>query len=406
MRCLLAAFTLAAVVATARAEAPDWPWPPIEGNLSGDATALGLPGIPELHWTASVTPIDSDTRHVGVTARGHGTDLELEADVNRRTHLATWKLTKAVLDLAQWQTAAAHRLHALEPLTLTGHVSLTGHGILQDNVPSGELTVSVADAVVRNATAGWTLQKVGLEGAFSIDGTTWRVRSSGPLKLTIGTITTTRFGARNLVVNGTLEDLATFGLTSASIEIAGGNASAAPADIALDPFRLLLDLTVNRIGLQDVAALVPTAVLGARGRVDGIVQVAWSQGGGFEFSKGHIVLRHDEPAEVTLKPYPGLFTRGFPEWLMHLPRWLVRDSPFPVLQKAELGTTAIEAQTLDVTFSQQPDAQGRTAIIKLSGMPRGPHSRTPVNLETNVYGALRPFIQLGTETQGLRINIH
>jgi hypothetical protein len=71
--------------------------------------------------------------------------------------------------------------------------------------------------------------------------------------------------------------------------------------------------------------------------------------------------------------------------------------PGPKLVDAEMGRAPIEAKTLDVTFMPDADEQGRTAIVHLVGVPKGaPH--TPVDITTNVYGPLKPFVQLGTET--------
>lgn len=384
-----------AILTMARA-ASDWPLPPLDGEVSGDVVATTLPDAPPLHWRVAAQSTGEHTRHVVVRVTGPGTDVRLEADVNLANRIATWTLADSKFDLARWAVVLSREVPALAGNTLVGTLSVTGSGVVQDNKPSGTIAVSVQEAAVRNAAGGWSLDGISLNGPLAVDAASV-IRSAGPLTLSVRTITTKRFGARNLTVNGMLQDLQTFALSAARIEIAGGDMVAAPATIELQPFRVALDVTVNRIGLQDVAALVPTALLSARGRVDGTMRIGWTAKNGIELGNGHLILRPDEPAQVTLKPFPGLLTGGLPTWIMKLPPWLVRWS-IPNLREAELGRAPIDAQSLDVTFSPQPDSEGRTAVAHLVGVPNGATARTPVNITANVYGPLNALIHLGTKT--------
>ncbi len=394
---------LFAILTMARA-ASDWPLPPLDGELSGDFAATIVPDAPSLHWRVVSQSTGEHTRHLLVRVTGPGTDVRLDADVNLANRISTWTLVDAKLDLARWAAALSHEVPALSGNSISGTLSVTGSGVVQNNEPSGTIAVSVREAVVRNAAAGWSLDGISLNGDFAVDAAASVIRSAGPLTLNVRTITTKRFGARNLTVNGMLQDLQTFALAAARIEIAGGDLVAAPATVELQPLRLALDVTVNRIGLQDVAALVPTALLSAHGRVDGTMRIGWTAKNGIELGKGHLILRSDEPAQVTLKPFPGLLTGGLPGWLMKLPPWLVRWS-IPNLREAELGRAPIDARSLDVTFSPQPDSEGRTAVAHLVGVPNGATARTPVDITANVYGPLNALIHLGTSTN-FTIGVH
>ncbi len=388
---------LVAIVASARAEnAARWLFAPIDGQLAGDiALKTILPGAPALRWTLVAMRRNEHTQHAVLTLAGPGTQVRLEADLDAAKQTGTWKLTDASFDLAQWNAVLVHSLPApFAGLIFTGTVQTTGSGVIQNSGPAGEIRMTVRDATVRDPEAGWRLDGVGAEGRFAVDTGARRVQSAAPMTLTVRTITTKRFGARNLTVDGTLEDKSKFALSSARIEIAGGDVSAAPCSVELSPFRITVDLTIDRIGLQDVAALVPNALANARGRVDGVARISWSEATGFQVGNGHLILRKDGPADVTLRPFPGLFTAR----LNSAVQWLL-----PGLRKAELGEVPIEADSLEVTFSPTPDAEGRTAVIHLTGTPKDKR-RTPIDLETNVHGPLQTFLDLGT-TKNLRVGV-
>ena len=368
----------------------------VQGAIGGQLQLLQLPGAPALKWRTEVQP-----RRRGLvaltTADGVGTHVQIETVLDGGN--VTWKIVDAKLELPAWESALAAQLgKAVEGLHFAGNVTVTGSGTLQGGAVVGEVVIAVKAGRLSNPDAGWALDGITLGGNFAVSSGRDEVRSTAPLTLTVATITTKRFGARNLAIHGTLSNVRTLALSSARVEIAGGDMAAGATSVSLSPLKFLAEVTINRIGLQDVAALVPSALRYGHGRIDGTAQLGWAEGD-FDYGKGHLTLRDDEPAEVTLHPFPGLFTSWMDRrlrWAMHhVPRWLVRW-PGQELENAELGKTAIEAKSLDVTFSHDLDEQGRSAIVRLEGVTKGP-SRTQVDLSTNVYGPLKPFIRLGTE---------
>jgi hypothetical protein len=142
--------------------------------------------------------------------------------------------------------------------------------------------------------------------------------------------------------------------------------------------------------LQDIAALVPSAVAEARGRIDGQVRLAWSLAEGFELGAGSLTLRHDEPAEVRLAPSPGLISSNLPATVLKY---------YPGLGDIETGKVPLRAELLDVSFTPHGDAQGRTAAIHLAGGPVDPKLRAPVDLEINVRGPVQSLIKFGTSSK-------
>ncbi|HVU33636.1 MAG TPA: hypothetical protein VHE61_09395 [Opitutaceae bacterium] len=377
--------------------------PPLEGRVSGELLLAKLPGAPPLRWSVDLRANNEAGGASQISAEGEGTKLRGEVKVDLRGD-GTWRLTSATLDLARWRGAFSRWGGTMmDGVVVTGTLSVTGHGTLQHGRPSGELLVVLRDGEIRSPSGGWRLTGVSLSGSFALDGDAAGFRSTAPLTLLVQTITTTRFGARNLGIYGRLENPSTFALSSARLEIAGGDMTVAPCRVELHPFQIETDVTVNRVGLQDVAALVPDALRSAHGRIDGVAHIGWTAASGFDVGAGHIVLRPDEPAQVTLRPFPGLFTGNLPTWMLTLPAWLVHWS-LPGLRQAELGQIPINASSLQVTFSPTPDAEGRTAVIRLTGVPDY-HIQTPIMLQTNVRGPLRTFIKL-THANNVSVGVH
>lgn len=367
------------------------PLPPLSGTLSGSVRPLAIPGAPALQWEVALQAGAAHERRGEARLTGPGTEMALALSINSETGAGTWRITKAVFDLEPWAAVLKRQLGAaVADLEVTGTLEFSGDGTLQQGHLVGEVALALREVTLASPTEGWRLEGISAGGRFAIATDPVAARSVAPLTLAVRTITTTRFGARNLAINGVLADRDTFQLTSARLEIAGGTMLVAPADVALSPFHIAVDVTVNRIGLQDVAALVPTAVRSAFGRVDGTARLGWSQERGIEIGRGHLVLRNDEPAEVTLNPSPGLFTSGLPG--------MVVKYAVPGLKKAELGQVPIAADSLEITFSPDADSQGRTATVKLTGVPKDEKRKPRINLTTNVRGPLKPFVKMGTDT--------
>ena len=366
-----------------------WTLPPVDGELSGDVSPL--PGAPSVHWKITVRLLNSETRQVILAVDGEGARIRAEAELHGDAPDGAWKLTEATIDMKRWLPALTGPLQLPADLVGTGVFTVTGEGRLREGRPEGTVHVRWRDGTLASPGAGWTLSAVSFDAPLALDFARGAsVSSTAPATLSVGTISTTRFGAQNLVVKGMLRSLAAFDVSKASIEIAGGDAVISPTTISLNPPSAGIDVQLTRIGLQDVAALVPDLVTAAYGRVDGEVRFAWSKAAGLVLEKGHVVLRTDEPASVRLAPSPGLITSTLPKTVLKY---------YPGLDKAELGQVPIRASALDVEFSGKPDSEGRTAVVHLFGVPEAPDARGPIDLNLNVRGPLQPFIKLGTNTR-------
>lgn len=169
----------------------------------------------------------------------------------------------------------------------------------------------------------------------------------------------------------------TASLLSAGIEIAGGTVTIDPATVAVFPPVLDFTVHVDRIGLQDLVALVPASLADARGRIGGVVRLGWSQTAGIQVGAGGFTLRSDEAATLRLTPTPGLITGNVPERLALLPgwtgtigKWFAPLNPvFGDVSEIELGRTPLAIETFELRLMPNGDEQGRSAVVRISARP-------------------------------------
>lgn len=365
--------------------------PPLNGELTGTFHARLWPGAPALPWKIAVHDGAPGQRALSVEVQAPGTRLRLSGQVSEATAAGTWTIEEGSLDIAQWWPVLAPSFgETASALTASGTIELSGGGELRDGVPSGVVKIMLREGVVRQSTEGWTLDGVSLAGSFSLDAGGAAVRSDGPFELTVKTITTTRFGARNLLVRALVDDWQTLSVREARIEIAGGDAMLDPCTVPLSPIALDVKLRLVRVGLQDLAALVPQALTEARGRADGSVGLRWSAESGLVLGAGQFAVRSDEPAVVRLAPTPGLISNSLPTSALQY---------YPGLGQIETGEVPLRAELLEVVFTPEGDSEGRTARVRLAGGPVDPKLRAPIDLTINVRGPLDALVRFGTDSR-------
>ncbi|HYD84850.1 MAG TPA: YdbH domain-containing protein, partial [Opitutus sp.] len=283
-------------------------------------------------------------------------------------------------------------------------VEMSGGGVIDAGASRGVMRIEWKDGGVRHEADGWTLEGVSFAGEFAIDTEKGTIESTLPLSVVVQTMTTARFGARGLAVIARLNADRTLAVEEARIEIAGGEVTADPTTVALTPMASELNLRITNVGLQDVAALVPSGLLESRGRINGAVRVGWSEAGGFKLGEGNLVLEQTEPAMVRLAPTPGFLTAQITERVPLLPasfgplaRWTsLRNPAFEEIRDIELGRTGLQIESLSVQLSPQGDRDGRTARVRMTGRPARPDSVVgAVTFEVNVAGPLSEVLRLG-----------
>jgi len=201
-----------------------------------------------------------------------------------------------------------------------------------------------------------------------------------------------------------LNDDRTLFLQSAKVELAGGDVTIDAAMIELSPVSFEFTVHANRIGLQDLVALVPASLADARGRIDGSVTFGWSEAAGLIVGEGGFVLRQDEVATLKLVPRPGFLTGGVPEYIPLLPKWTgpigaaiaPKNPVYGDVHAIELGETELQIKAFDFKARPKGDERNRTAVIQVSARPY--KQGGPVKLVTfdiNVEGPLSALLQVG-----------
>jgi hypothetical protein len=365
-------------------------FPPIDGDVSGDLRLTMMSGAPALHWKATVERTSVEARHVVLTTDGEGARARVEADVDVGSGDGTWKIVECSLDATRWFPLLVAQASGIS-VTAAGQLTVVGHGPVKAGQFSGSVEVSWNEGALRDSGGTWKLEGITAAGSVDFSTAGGGLRSARPVSIEVRTITTNRFGARNLNIRAELENVTAVRLLTATVEIAGGQVAVEPTTVQLKPLAAAIGLKITHVGLQDVAALVPGTVAEAHGRVDGEVHVAWSASAGFKLGSGTLSVAQDEPAELRLAPSPGLITGSIPkEKLDQILKY------YPGLAKIEMGEIPIRAELLDVSFTPTGDAEGRTASVHLAGGPIDPNLRAPIDLTVNVRGPLESLIKLGT----------
>jgi hypothetical protein len=193
-------------------------------------------------------------------------------------------------------------------------------------------------------------------------------------------------------VRAALADGARIDVSSAAVEIAGGRVTAKPFAVMLAGPKLGVDIAMQRVGLQDMAALVPDFLADGRGRVNGTVRINWSQETGIEVGKGYLEIDPSERAEVRFRPNPGLLTSTLPPQVLEL---------YPGLTNVEMGKATLLAEQLEVRLSPEGDAEGRSASVVIAGGPVDKTLVAPLVLKINVRGPLAPLVTFGANIKGV-----
>jgi hypothetical protein len=391
------------MLATAPAAA-NFNLPPIDGEFAGDLALTAWAGAPKLRWTLHVHKNDRGDRAAEIAIDGAGTrvrgDVALAPDGS-----GSWRLREGVFELGEWAEALRARIGPrADGVAASGTITAKGVGALKNGSLTGGVSLALEDGKIAHAGQGWTLERVTLRGDFSVGTAMARWRSEQPFEFGIGSISTSRFGARNLFATGWLQDGFKVALTEARVEIAGGRVEIDPCVVTLLPPAVDVNVRIEEVGLQDVAALVPAGLADAHGRIDGAVRMGWSEAQGFQLGAGALTLARSEPALVRLAPAPGCLTDRVPQhfnllpsWLGPLARWFRPENPaYAEMRRIELGETELHVTDLAVKLTPAGDGAGRTALVTLTAKPaQSGGTVEAVTFAINVSGPLSEVLRLG-----------
>lgn len=382
--------------------------PPVSGIVTGEFKPLKVPGAPSLRWNADIRSAGpaGEKRAVELTVTGDGTRLRTVVVLTSAKE-GTWEITEGELDVKTWFPSVA-TLADVSEMTVKGTMEISGAGVVQAGVPSGTLHATMRDGRIEQTAEGWVLEGVTFTAELGVNADGFRTKSLKPFEARVGTITTSRFGARNLLLRGMLKEDRTIALSEARVEIAGGEVALEPTSVTLSPFALEATLHIANVGLQDIVALMPASLTAAEGRIDGTVKMGWSMADGFRVGAGDLALGQTEPTIVRLAPTPGFLTRSMPKrfeplptWTGPLSRWLSADNPvYTEMTDIELGRATLQVDSLAVRLIPEGDEQGRTATVRMMARPtKAGGAVKSVAIDVNVAGPLDAILHLGLNQQ-------
>jgi hypothetical protein len=390
--------------------------PAVEGDLSGELELFLQSPDSALPWKITLTPAADGGQVFAFVVDAAGTHLQAEGRIDLATGDGSWKIDEARVDATAWFSACALKFAPeLAGTVAQGSVTITGTGILKKGQPVGRINIEWREGSLRQEAQGWALDRIAFRGEFAIDGTQMNFRSTSPFELTIGLVTSSRFGARNVFMSGLFNERRALSVTAARVEIAGGEVTVEPCEVLVSPPVIDAKLRIQSVGLQDIVYLIPTAGLAeARGRIDGEVQMQWSGATGFRLGLGHLELRPDEPTFVRLTVAPGILTGHVPQYIDLLPSWLgplarwVRpiNPAYGNMRSIELGQSELRVKTLEVQLTPAGDDRGRSATVRLVAQPAQPGSAVKeVTFDVNVAGPIADVVKLGLE-RGFTLDAH
>jgi len=388
------------------ARADGWKLPFWSGGLHGKLLPLGESG-PQLAWTFTPAVSPSGERTLSFGIDDPATRLRAVATLDAITGDGRWRIEEGRISVGPWLAALAPVLgKAMDGLSGEGTVMVTGEGLIRRGRPAGLVKISLSDGMVKHAGQGWTLTGVGISA--EVDAATL-AEGAIPISLVVRTISTDRFGARNLsvsaVVNGTRE----VSVTAARIEIAGGTVETDPFTVPLAPPSVNVQIHMKTVGLQDVVALVPTMLSDARGRLSGELGLSWSESTGLKVGQGTLDLDEVELTSLRLAPKPGFLTAKVPAHFVFFPRlhevfpsWFAPVNPaYATLTDIELGRIPLRVDSLKVRLTPEGDERGRSASVTVIAHPEQVPSakeKSPVKevvFAINVSGPLSQVLKLG-----------
>lgn len=362
-----------------------WQIPPIDGVFSGDLNSLTAPGRPSLHWEfKAVTTVDQ-LRIVEFTLSGPADRFSVEARLDAKGQ-GTWRVPDSELELGPWFAALTSPWAGfLSGITLSGRLAFSGKGRRDGENLTGRVSFSLKQGRFNDSTHKLTLEGVDLVLVIE-DLAANRTAPLQMLSWTGGSYDPVTFGPGRVVFAVDGEQVR---VSEASVALLGGTLDLGEFVFALNHPEVTVDARVVGIEVAQLLPLLPPVLAEARGRVDGAVRIK-RDASGLQIGAGYLSLQKGQLAQLRLAPTPGLLSGSLPATVLKY---------YPGLGKIETGEVPLRAEVLEVTFTPEGDAEGRTASVRLAGGPIDPKLRAPIDLKVNVRGPLDSLVKFGTSSR-------
>lgn len=360
-------------------------WPPLTGQLSGEFTALKIPEAPPLRWKIELPDAAAAKLSARIEVDGPGTSWR--GTIRRdETGGVSWSTEEMHVDLAVWSGALVGRLGTEFAGAVTaGALQASGSGTWQGEVLTGRGEVRVREGRIDLPASKFLLEGVTLDLAF-LDLGELRSAPAQTLTWTGGRYDTLAIGAGRIVFSMVGAEIR---VEEATVALLGGQVELEAFGFSMARPEMATTARVSGIDVAQVTPLLPPVLAEGRGRLDGSIRLR-RDAGGIALGTGRLALRAGETAELRLAPTPGLLSTSLPPSVLKY---------YPGLGKIETGEIPLRAELLEVTFTPEGDAEGRTASIHLAGGPFDPKLRAPIDLTVNVRGPLESLVKFGTNSR-------
>lgn len=399
-RCLCRGFALLAVIGAAVAAlAASAMAGRMEGGVGGDLQIEALSAL-GLRWRMELGGPEGALR---LAADAPGVTMRVEAEPSAAGDWR-WRIAEGAVDLAEvWPVLKPALAKGAGDWVVEGKAMISGEGVWTPaGGPIGVVKLELREA--RASSAELAIELNGIEVDIQTDQPGAGVLPPGQslrvAKITAGGVTAERFEMKFGITAARVLELAV-----AELDVLGGKARIKPMAILLNATELVAGAEIEGLSLSQLAALMPNAVSGARGKLSGQVQVVWDVKAGVRINDGGLAIVRSDDAVLSLAPAPGFLTGNMPPrfallpaWLGPLARWTAPENPaYAPLQAIEMGRVGLSIETLEVKFYPEKAGGERTATVRLIAQPFGSALVEKITIEVNLAGALARVLELGLD---------
>jgi hypothetical protein len=377
---------LLAALAAAAAPLPPpagWKLPPFDGELQGEFDPLLLGGAPRLKWKLALRAEQPRERAVEFHVEGYGARIRGEARLDPMGE-GSWRIAEAEINLGEWFGWIAPRLGPeLAGVSAAGTLTIKGEGTWRGGRLGG-----VAQLSLREGRIDDPAHKVVLDGiSFDVD-----IEDLATLRTAPEQVFTWRSGRYDVVPLGVgriefMLDEENVRVTESLIDVFGGELQVGSLVMSRKRLEFSVDARMSGVEVDRIMFLLPPVLSEARGRLDGNVALR-RDATGIQIGDGRLALREGETADLRLAVRPGWMSTSLPPEVLKV---------FPGFKKMENGEIPIRARVLEITFTPDGDAAGRTAWVRVSGGPSDPSLTAPVEINVNVRGPLERLVKIGAD---------
>ncbi|MDP1580441.1 MAG: YdbH domain-containing protein, partial [Candidatus Didemnitutus sp.] len=338
----------------------------------------------ELHAKVGAKPGEDFKVWGTVHASAPGLLAEITGSYDSPSGVAQFEVTRSELDLARWQNV----VQKLAPLPggvwqMEGKVSATAAGSYAAEQVSARAQVQLREG--RFVHPEGMPVASGVTAEFNFIDAVALISEPGVVRvreIDAGEIKATNFEAE-IALAGADE----LRVSRVTMEAMGGR-------VAVEPFVLFpqrddieATLLVDGLVVEQLLALTKDLPAKATGRVDGRLPVHYNSSG-VRLGTGWLELKRGAPAELQFNSY-GLLTAGVAP----------KHPSYATLKKIETGLLRLKLTELRLDIRPPQSPAGRSATLRVAGVPVDPELQAPVHLDLNVNGPIEHLLNLGMDSR-------